>query len=250
MCNLVTLQGEIKAIVNECTGTPTAKLIALLNAAGITKASEIASLIGLSERAIWKAKANHSSGTTVQSELQDTEPEFTTEPQDMNHSSVKGTVVQSSRPRVLDNNKLTSLEDRPVNNNPLPPSKAKGPGAAQALEAFEAYNATALECGLPQAAKLTPDRQRKIIARLKDYGLDGWKQALANIEKSSFLTGTNDRGWRASLDFLVQPASFAKVHDGGYGNGRHAAKKADAKVEYYYPAWYLEEVASMNGGRA
>lgn len=152
--------------------------------------------------------------------------------------------------RVLDNNKLTTLEDRPVNNNPLPPSKAKGPGAAQALEAFEAYNATALECGLPQAAKLTPDRQRKIIARLKDYGLDGWKQALANIEKSSFLTGTNDRGWRASLDFLVQPASFAKVHDGGYGNGRHAAKKADAKVEYYYPAWYLEEVASMNGGRA
>jgi hypothetical protein len=104
---------------------------------------------------------------------------------------------------------------------PLPPKGGPTPG--DALKAFEAYNATALRCGLQQAAKLTPDRQRKIIARLKVYGLDGWAQALANIERSSFLTGKNDRGWRASLDFLVKAESFGKVHDGGYGNGRHTA---------------------------
>jgi hypothetical protein len=92
----------------------------------------------------------------------------------------------------------------------------------QALQAFEAYNATALRCGLPQAAKLTPDRQRKIIARLRDYGLDGWQLALANIEKSAFLTGSNDRAWRANLEFMLQASSFAKLHDGSYGNGRHA----------------------------
>jgi hypothetical protein len=105
-------------------------------------------------------------------------------------------------------------------DTPLPP---KGASPGDALKAFHAYNETALRCGLQQAAKLTPDRQRKIIARLKDYGLDGWTQALANIERSSFLTGKNDRGWRASLDFLVQAESFGKVHDGGYGNGRHTA---------------------------
>lgn len=134
--------------------------------------------------------------------------------------------------RVLDNNKLTNLVDsseKKESKNPLPPTKTKrpttnGPTPTDALVAFEAYNATALNCGLPQASKLTPDRQRKIIARLRDYGLDGWNQALANIDRSSFLTGQNDRGWRASLDFLVKPDSFAKVHDGGYGNGRHAAK--------------------------
>jgi len=103
-------------------------------------------------------------------------------------------------------------------DTPLPP---KGASPGDALKAFHAYNETALRCGLQQASKLTPDRQRKIIARLKDYGLDGWTQALANIERSSFLTGKNDRGWRASLDFLVQAESFGKVHDGGYGNGRH-----------------------------
>jgi hypothetical protein len=105
-------------------------------------------------------------------------------------------------------------------DTPLPP---KGASPGDALKAFHAYNETALRCGLQQAAKLTPDRQRKIVARLKDYGLDGWTQALANIERSSFLTGKNDRGWRASLDFLVQAESFGKVHDGGYGNGRHTA---------------------------
>lgn len=104
---------------------------------------------------------------------------------------------------------------------PLPPKKGATP--FEALKAFEAYNATALRCGLPQAAKLTPDRQRKIIARLKDYGLDGWSQAMTNLERSSFLTGGGKDGWRANLEFVLQASSFGKLHDGGYGNGRHAA---------------------------
>lgn len=93
-------------------------------------------------------------------------------------------------------------------------------GNLDCLTAYELWNETALRCGLPQAAKLTPDRRRKLAARLKDYSLNGWKQALVNIERSSFLNGDNDRGWRANLDFLLQPTSFAKVHDGSFGNGR------------------------------
>jgi len=104
---------------------------------------------------------------------------------------------------------------------PLPPKG--GPSPSDAMRAFEAYNQTALRCGLQQAAKLTPDRQRKIIARLKDYGLEGWSAALANIERSAFLTGRNDKGWSANLDFMLQASSFSKLHDGAYGNGRHEA---------------------------
>ena len=108
---------------------------------------------------------------------------------------------------------------------PLPPKG--GPSPMDALRAFESYNALALRIGIPQASKLTPERQRKIIARLRDYGLDGWDRALANIERSSFLTGANDRGWRTSLDWLLSPAKFAPVHDGSYGNGRHADTTPD-----------------------
>lgn len=52
--------------------------------------------------------------------------------------------------------------------------------------------------------------------------MDGWKQALAHIERSSFLTGTNDRNWRLSFGWFLKTENFAKVLEGTYGNGRHA----------------------------
>ena len=84
------------------------------------------------------------------------------------------------------------------------------------MEAFDAYNETALQLGLPQAAKLTPDRERKIVALLKAYGPDGWRKALANLQTSDFLRGRTDHGFRASLDFMLQRSSFNKLHDGAY----------------------------------
>lgn len=123
---------------------------------------------------------------------------------------------------------ITKNQDK-KKRTPLPP---KGGSPSECLTAFESWNALALRCGLPQASQLTPDRQRKIGARLKAYGLDGWATALANIEKSAFLTGQNDRGWRANLEFVLQPASFAKLHDGAYGNGRHADAKPKPKSDF------------------
>lgn len=109
-------------------------------------------------------------------------------------------------------------------------------GKLEALEAFNAYNAIALRCGLRQASKLTPDRERKIVARLKDFGMDGWHQALANIEKSQFLTGGTDKGFRADLDFVCQAKSFGKLHDGGYGNGRHSPLAPKAPSVFSHPS--------------
>jgi hypothetical protein len=110
-----------------------------------------------------------------------------------------------------------SLIQPSLKETPVAPKGAPTPG--DALKAFAAYNQTALRCALQQAGRLTPDRQRKIIARLREYSLDGWMQALANLERSAFLRGKNDRNWRANLDFLLQASSFSKVHDGQYGNG-------------------------------
>lgn len=125
-------------------------------------------------------------------------------------------------------------KEPPKEIDPLTPKG--GPTKLEALRAFEAYNATALRCGLPQASQMTPGRQKKIIARLREYGLDGWTQALANIEKSSFLTGGTDAGFRADLDFMVQAKSFGKLHDGGYGNGRHTiAKRSSDQI----PIWKI-----------
>jgi len=117
-----------------------------------------------------------------------------------------------------------------LNNNPLHPPKRKPKpefGRTQALEAFHAYNDVALRAAIPQASKMTPGRERKIIARLKEFGMDGWYRAIANIEKSEFLRGLGGIGkWRADLDFVVQEKSFAKLHDGAYSNSDTAAVKA------------------------
>jgi hypothetical protein len=111
--------------------------------------------------------------------------------------------------------------------NPLTPLASFDPeasgdpvDASVVQAAFDAYNATAKRCGLSQATTLTDDRRKKIKDRLDTYGLDGWTRAMANIEKSAFLTGKNDKKWKASLEFVLQASSFNKLHDGVYGNGR------------------------------
>src|SRR5262245_572746 len=68
----------------------------------------------------------------------------------------------------------------------------------EALEAFTTYNSLALQLGLPQASTLTPARKQKIKARLKEHGgIAGFQKALANLKRSRFLLGSNDRNWKA-----------------------------------------------------
>lgn len=135
----------------------------------------------------------------------------------------------------VSNQTLTSTNITNSKDTPLPPTGAVKVealpkfGRLEALEAFNAYNAVALKCAIPQAAKMTPNRERSIVARLKDYGLDGWHRAIANIEKSKFLTGGTEAGFRADLDFVCQAKSFGKLHDGGYSNGRPVQKAPAAK---------------------
>lgn len=84
-------------------------------------------------------------------------------------------------------------------------------------EAFDNWNLLAQELGLPSAETLTPERRRKLRARLNEHGgLDTWNRALRNIASSPFLLGKNNREWRASLDFMLQPSSFVKVLEGQY----------------------------------
>lgn len=85
-------------------------------------------------------------------------------------------------------------------------------------KAFDNWNLIAQELGLPIAEKLTPDRRRKLRQRLSEHSLDDWNRALRNIADSEFLLGKGNRGWRASLDFMLQPSSFMKVLEGQYAD--------------------------------
>ena len=113
---------DVVEIVRSVQGTPTQKLIAVLEAAGLTDATEIANLLGVTDRAVRKAR-NHSSGTTVPNGTTVPEPQF----RDRNSSSENGTTVPPSARVVNKTNNLTNnLEPTVVGASPLAPPTPKG----------------------------------------------------------------------------------------------------------------------------
>lgn len=103
-------------------------------------------------------------------------------------------------------------------NTPLPP---KGGGMGEIRKAFENYNKAATQLGLPLAAKLTPERERKLRARLKEHGLSGWNDALQALCEQPFCLGEGGQGWRADLDFLLQPKSLNRVRERAYARSEN-----------------------------
>lgn len=119
--------------------------------------------------------------------------------------------------------------------------KEKGKVCPQdALHAFERYNELAQRVGLPVARSLTPERRRALMKRMNDNGgTAAWDALISNIERSSFLQGENDRGWRVpGLDWLLKSANFTKVIEGTYGNGAHAKEGELDKLRRMVDAAY------------
>lgn len=65
----------------------------------------------------------------------------------------------------------------------------------------------------------TGDRKRLTIARLKEYGVDGFRNAVERIKVSDFLQGKhNGKPWAITFDWMIRPNNFPKVLEGNYDN--------------------------------
>jgi len=94
---------------------------------------------------------------------------------------------------------------------------------AENQDAKDLWNQMAERAGLAKVQRLTETRRKALAARLKECdGLEGWKDALAKVEASPFLTGENDRNWKADFDFVVRSAKFTKIMEGSF-DGKRAA---------------------------
>ena len=81
---------------------------------------------------------------------------------------------------------------------------------------MERYNTICT--GLPQAVKLTEKRAqavRRLYAR--GYSSEQLIDAFHRAQASSFCTGSNDRGWKADFDWLINENNLVKVIEGKYG---------------------------------
>jgi uncharacterized protein YdaU (DUF1376 family) len=111
---------------------------------------------------------------------------------------------------------------------PLPPT-ALQTNNSELQEAVSDWNDLAEQVGLAKVARLTPARAKKLRRRLDDCdGINGWTGAMRKVAASEFLTGKNDRGWRADFDFVLQEKSFTKLMEGGYDR-KKSTDRDDAK---------------------
>ena len=66
---------------------------------------------------------------------------------------------------------------------------------------------------LPQPIKITAKRKASINARIKEYSLDEVKEVISIVANSPFLTGNNDRNWKADIDWIFNASNFIKIKE-------------------------------------
>ena len=81
----------------------------------------------------------------------------------------------------------------------------------------DAWNAMAQASGLAPIVRMTDTRRKHIGARVKEFGFDQCLTAIGRVGESPFLRGENDRGWRASIDWLCGTSdAMTRVLEGKY----------------------------------
>ncbi len=78
---------------------------------------------------------------------------------------------------------------------------------------------------LPNIRKLTDKRKKHIMSRLKDMTVEELKEVWSIANESEFLTGNNDRRWKADIDWLINENNIVKVLEGKFS--RRAKEKGD-----------------------
>jgi hypothetical protein len=86
--------------------------------------------------------------------------------------------------------------------------------------------------GMLPAKSLAGDRIAKARARLKqEPDLTVWADAVRRAAKDPFTTGTNSRGWKAGIDWLLRPGTLAKILEGSFdGNAPYPTR---AEIEEF-----------------
>lgn len=108
------------------------------------------------------------------------------------------------------------VEKGRVENKKIPSKDGSASDADPVQIAVSAFNAVAERIGLAQCRTITTKRRSAIIARMKEGGKGCWQLALEKLERSQFLRGANERGWKADFDFILQPKSFHRLIEGAY----------------------------------
>ena len=102
-----------------------------------------------------------------------------------------------------------------------------------AHQLIQAWNAICADAGLPEVREALPSRIQKAKIRLRENPdiHTYWVQVFQKIIKTPFLMGENDRGWRATYDWVVANQENALgVLEGKYDNIRQSKARPKLQV--------------------
>jgi hypothetical protein len=105
------------------------------------------------------------------------------------------------------------------------------PADAEPVDEFIAYwNSNR---NLPKVQAITKGRREKFNSRWKEEPFKTqWKEVIDTVAGSSFLTGTNDRGWKATFDWiLANDSNYMKVLEGKYTTKEESFGPTDERIE-------------------
>lgn len=112
--------------------------------------------------------------------------------------------------------------------------------------AVEAWNETASRHGWSSVAKVTPARRQVIAARLREHGLDVWRDMLTRAAGLAWINDPSKRSaahanWKPHIDWFAKASTFLKLVEGAYGGvqtqfDRAAALRIYREHGYRHPS--------------
>lgn len=136
------------------------------------------------------------------------------------HRRKRNAVTVTDAPLNESISKPVSSEPEGSPETPPAPNGSGKPIEISPEHVIEAWNIMAGEAGVPKA-RMTDERKRKLRSFVRRHSIDDITEAIWAVPRSSFLCGENDRGWKAGIDFLLQPSSFTKLIEGTYDRSTH-----------------------------
>jgi len=93
---------------------------------------------------------------------------------------------------------------------------------------------------LPKTIQTTKDRMAKEKARLSERDVSEWGKVFRAIESSDFCRGLNDKGWRASFDWIVSNEGNAvKVLEGKYNGSKNGTGTKEGATKWNKNQWEI-----------
>lgn len=119
---------------------------------------------------------------------------------------------QAANKQLTTNKNIRNKESKNIRNNTLSSTSS----TTFRNQVLERWNSLPNPISKIQSVNAGTTRYKSLKARFEEFGEENIFKAIENIKTSSFLLGSNDKGWIITFDWFLKPSNFQKVLEGNY----------------------------------